>query len=420
MMNKDAVWEMLTYQATRELQQPQGVMHNLQERTVPAMVRLANLILSTAIERRASDIHLEPQADALRIRYRVDGLLQEEPHRLARNLAPGLLSRLKVMAGMDIAQRQKPQDGHLRYTWQGTTVDVRAASMPGIYGEMMVLRLLNVEKQNFSLQNLAFRPENYAQLQKLLHRPSGLVVVCGPMNSGKSTTLYAALQELNRAERNIITLEDPVERQIAGIQQVQMNPKAGLDYVTGLRAILRQDAECILLGEIRDSKTAAMAVRIALTGHLLLTTLHTEDSLSAIYRFLEMGIEPYLLAATLTGILAQRLVRRLCLHCKEKFVVQENSREAVLLGDAWQEGMTLYRATGCEACQGTGYQGRLAVQELLTIDADLREAILRRASKQELRGLAQKAGMQTLWQDGLQKVVQGETTLSELRRVIYG
>lgn len=299
-------------------------------------------------------------------------------------------------------------------------LDVRVSSLPGIYGETMVLRLLDLKAQELSLEHLDFSTENYQQLLTLIQRPSGLFIVCGPMNSGKTTTLYAVLSKLNCPEKSIVTLEDPVERQLDGLQQVQMHPKAGLDYVTGLRAILRQDAQCILLGEIRDDQTAAMAVRIALTGHLLLTTLHTEDAVSAIFRLLEMGVAPYLLAATLSGVMAQRLVRRLCPFCQESYAVAKDSAEAALLGDAWQEGTSLYRGKGCAHCQGTGFRGRLALQELLPFTSALREAVVQRVDRQNLEKLAEEAGRKTLWQDGIAKALQGKTTLLEVRRVIYG
>ena len=240
------------------------------------------------------------------------------------------------------------------------------------------------------------------------------------MNSGKTTSLYAALQELNRPDRNLITLEDPIERQLSGVNQVQLNEKAGLDYAAGLRAILRQDAETILLGEIRDEQTAELAVRIALTGHLVMTTLHTENAVSAIFRLFEMGIPPYLMAATLSGVVAQRLVRCLCPHCKETWEVRPGSSEAALFGESYVSGMRLWRGTGCPHCHGTGYSGRMAIQEVLVVDSALREAILTRRDRRELSDLAVHAGMKTLWQDGLEKAAAGETSLAEVRRVLYG
>lgn len=408
-------WRLLASRAKQEIKTKAIVQNNGSS----ALVQLVDEIIKQALFRRASDLHLEPLADAMRLRYRVDGILGEDEFKVPREIIPAVISRLKILAGMDIAKHQ-PQDGRLNYVYQEQKIDIRVAMMPTIYGEMAVLRFINGDKMQLKLSELAFSSNNLIRFQELITRPSGLVLVCGPMNSGKSTTLYAALAALNTPERNIITLEDPVEWQIAGINQVQLNSAGGLNYVTGLKAALRQDAQIVLLSEIRDEATAAMAIRMAMTGHLLLSTLHTENAVAAIYRLLEMKVKPYFLEATLSGVLAQRLLRKLCPHCRQEYKVALNSSEAKELGDLYEDGMHLWRAVGCDYCQGSGYYGRLAIHELIEIDADLREAILLGKSRQQVEHEQKAKGGQDLWQDGLLKVKQGLTSLAELRRVLYG
>lgn len=386
-----------------------------------AVVRLSDALIEQSISYGASDLHLEPMDGFMRIRYRRDGLLQLDERTIPKSLEPALISRFKVMAGMDIAQRQRPQDGHIRYLGnEGKELDIRVSVMPIIHGERMVLRFMNLSEAFLQVGDLGFSPENLQKFEELIHRPAGLMIICGPMGAGKTTTLYAALAELNQPERNMITLEDPVEREIPGVNQVQINPKAGLDYVTGLKAALRQDTQLVLLSEIRDEQAAEMAVRIGLTGHQVMTTLHTETASAVIFRLLEMGIQAYLLAATLTGIVAQRLVRRICPECRECYAVAEDSAEALLLGDAFEPGMKLWRGRGCCHCDGTGYRGRLALQEVLAVDEEIRRAILQKQSRQEVERLSKKQGMQTLWQDGIAKAREGKTTLREVRRALYG
>lgn len=380
MQNEETFWRILLEQCRQE----QAAGGRQAGDGGAAMVRLANFLLLQAIGQGASDLHVEPCGEDWRFRLRIDGLLQVLAYRLPGELAPMLISRLKVMAGMDIAKHQQPQDGGFVFREQGQDVDIRVSAMPVVGGEMLVLRLMNLQSSLFKLSELGFSPANEQKFRGLIQRPAGLLIVCGPMNSGKSTTLYAALQELNRPDANWLTLEDPVERHIEGVNQIQLNPQAGLTYATGLKAALRQDAQGILLGEIRDEETAMMAVRMALTGHLLLTTLHTENAVAAVFRLLDMGIPPYLLAATLSGVLAQRLVRR-CV---------DPSREL--------------------------YQGRLALHELLVIDQSIREAILEGQSRTQLDKLAQQAGMISLWEDGQAKAAKGLTTLREVGRVLFG
>ena len=382
------------------------------------VVKLADELLERAIERSASDLHLEPQADCLRIRYRVDGLLQTEANIFPQEVISVLIARLKVLAGMDTAKHQCPQDGHIEYDYVGRQIDIRVSVLPSIHGELMVLRFMNIEDRLLEIGELGFSARNMELFRNIIEKPSGLVIISGPVNSGKSTTLYAALQALNKPESNLVTLENPVERVVPGVNQVEINPKAGLDYVTGLKALLRQDITAVMVGEVRGEDVSSHIVRIALTGHLIMTTLHTEDAAGVIFRLREMKIPPYMIAATLTGAIAQRLVRKSCPHCREEFEAGENSAEARMLGERWQKGLHLHRNKGCSYCHGTGYKGRLALQEVLVITPKVREAILQGLDRQRLQDLAEQEGMRTLWQDGVDKVLAGETTLTELKRVI--
>lgn len=384
------------------------------------VLTLVNAILDAALAEEATDVHLEPMGDRLRIRIRVDGLLQERPVQIPQELAPVIIARLKVMAGIDTAKRNRPQDGQIRYVYGGRPIDMRVAVLPVLDGERMVVRIMDAAERFLGCAELGFTPRNQEVFERLIHRPTGLLLLCGPMNSGKTTTLYAALAALNDPTCHIMTLEDPVERRIDGISQFQVNPEAGLTFVAGLRAALRQDAQKILLGEIRDRETAEMAVRIALTGHALFSTLHTEDTVSAVFRMIEMGVPPYLLAATLSGVIAQRLVRRICTHCREEYIVPAESHEAMQLGDRYREGMRLMRGRGCAHCRGTGYRGRMAIHEVLPVSERIRTAISRGRDQVSLRRAAEADGMESLWQDGVAKACAGETTLTEVGRALYG
>ena len=417
--SRDTELRLLAQRAVRELREQRERVGG-RDGGEPAVVRLVSRMIALGIERAASDIHIEPQARAVRLRYRCDGLLRELDEALLPAIAAALISRIKVMAGLDIAQHQRPQDGHIRHAVGGVGLDIRVSIVPSLYGEMVVMRLMNLENRLLQMGELGFSSENEAIARALIRKPSGLLLLCGPMNSGKTTTLYAAMAELNDISRNLVTLEDPIERVLPGVNQVQLNPKAGLTYVTGLRAILRQDSETILLGEIRDEETAETAVRIALTGHLIMTTLHTDTAVSAIYRLLEMRVAPYLLAATLNGIIAQRLVRRICPHCREAYTVERGSKEAALLGADWREDKPFYRGAGCARCHGSGYSGRVALQEVLVADDMLREAILGKWPRQRTEALARQHGMKTLADDGFAKAAAGITSLDEVRRVLHG
>lgn len=395
--------------------------HSVSDETrTTAIINLVDFLLQRAIKLGASDLHIEPYTEAIRLRYRLDGILVEDEQRLPEKLGAPLISRLKILANMDISKKHTPQDGHIRFKYQEGTVDIRMSTMPTTTGELVVLRFLNTKAQLLDMDELGFTAESRNSFERIITATTGMVAVCGPMNSGKTTTLYAALAKLNNSATNIVTLEDPIERRIQGINQIQLNPKAGLTYATGLRAILRQDCDKIFLGEIRDEETAEMATRIALTGHLVLTTLHTEDTVSAVFRLLEMGIKPYILTATLTAVIAQRLVRRICPNCREEYRVAAGTPEAFMLGADFSPGTSLWRGRGCEACHGTGYAGRIALHEILELNSELRAVITDGCTRPEFLARARSTGLRSLWQDGLAKALSGKTTMMEVRRVLYG
>lgn len=383
-------------------------------------VQLTNLIFNQAARDGASDVHIEPQEKSLRVRFRIDGVLHEvmqPPHRLQASL----ISRIKVMSGMDIANRRVPQDGRITLKVDGRVIDFRVASLPSVYGEKLTLRLLDSNAQVITLSELGFPAGQLSLFKKLISLPYGCILVTGPTGSGKTTTIYAALVELNQVEKHIITIEDPIEYRLDGINQVQVNPRAGLTFSTGLRSILRNDPDIIMVGEIRDRETARIAVESALTGHLVLSTLHTNDAAGAVTRLGDMDIEPYLTASSVVAVLAQRLVRLLCRHCKEPYAM---SREEVLaaapdfpLGEGEAE-VSLYKPGGCLRCSNTGYKGRKGVYELLVISDAIKQMTLQRRSSGEIAEVAVKEGMITLRQDGLAKVKQGLTTLEEVMRVL--
>ena len=374
---------------------------------------LAGSLVQQALERRASDMHIEPITDAVRVRIRVDGLLQELC-RLPLAQHSTLLTQLKVWSGMDIAEKRLPQDSRLSLDFSGQPVDIRLATLPTIRGEKLALRFLRREQRLLSLENLSFTAANLASYKQLFAQPNGLVLITGPTGSGKTTTLYATLSELDAKAQNIITLEDPVEYQLADINQIALNRKAGLSFATGMRAIVRQDPDIIMLGEIRDEETAAMAVHAALTGHLVLSTLHTNDAVGAIYRLLDMGVEAYLLAAALRGVLAQRLVRRLCPHCTGKLAA--TPAQLRYLGRSGQEQLLLATAGGCEHCRGTGYSGRLALHEVLPLTRAMAQQLLQGAGEAELLQQAAAQGWTSLYADAVAKALAGQTTLEELWR----
>jgi type IV pilus assembly protein PilB len=381
------------------------------------IVRLVTRMFKEALEQRASDIHIEPKANMVRVRQRVDGVLrvvaEHPPH-----LAAPLISRLKIMGSMDIAEKRKPQDGRIELALDGRAIDVRASILPSNHGESMVLRLLDRSASLISLRELGLEDDDHALLKRLIQRLHGIVLVTGPTGSGKTTTLYAALAELNRPDVKIITAEDPVEYHIAGVNQVQVNLKIGLSFARILKAMLRCAPNIILVGEIRDIETAEVAIQAALTGHLVFSTLHTNDAPSAITRLLDMGVAPFLVSSAVQGIVAQRLVRRLCKECSEPY--QAGPAEARMLGlePALVAGRALRRARGCRACEGSGYRGRLGLFELFELDAVLRELVFRGEPLQRIRASALSSGnLRPLIASGARKVLAGETSVNEVLRV---
>ena len=382
-----------------------------------SIIRFVNQIFLDGIKQRATDIHLEPFEDEFRIRYRIDGVLQDVPvPTQLKRYQPAIVSRVKILSELDIAEKRLPQDGRVKLRTYGMEVDVRVSVIPMVHGEAVVLRLLRQDSALLRLENLGMASRESRIFRNLLQNPHGIILVTGPTGSGKTTTLYAALQEINDSERKIITVEDPVEYQLKGINQIQVSAKKGLTFSRGLRSILRHDPDVILVGEIRDSETARIAVQASLTGHLVFSTLHTNDSPGAITRLVDMGVEPYLVTSSLEAILAQRLVRLLCSHCKCLLEDDVVSHLPAALRESFQEG-AFYGATGCPHCRHTGYHGRRAIFELLVITEDIRELILAKRSSGEIRALALDQGWRPLSEDGWRLVAEGLTTAEEVLRV---
>ncbi|MHB1034238.1 MAG: GspE/PulE family protein [Pirellulales bacterium] len=387
-----------------------------------SVVRLVNEILLEAIETRASDVHIESQASGLRVRYRIDGMLQPQPVPPEINrFQAAIISRLKIMSRLNIAERRLPQDGRIKLKVAGRDVDVRVSVIPMIHGEGLVLRLLDKGAMEFNLQALGMEDDMYKTFQELIRLPHGIVLVTGPTGSGKTTTLYSALLEIKSEETKIITTEDPVEYQLEGINQIQVHPKIGLTFAHSLRSILRHDPDIVLVGEVRDLETAENAIQASLTGHLVFSTLHTNDAASSFTRLTDMGVESFLVASTVEGIMAQRLVRRLCSHCKKPHTpAPDELPKDFPLDQLSQPGMGMYRAVGCRACRQSGYSGRLGLFELLITTEHIRQLAHDRASSWAVKQAAMEEGMRTLRQDGWRKVLNGRTTLDEVVRVTKG
>jgi type IV pilus assembly protein PilB len=384
------------------------------------IVKFVNALISQAVTDRASDIHIEPQETEVRVRYRIDGVLHEVTAQ-SRKIHAGVVSRLKIMADMDIAERRIPQDGRISVKAANKKIDLRVSTLPTVYGEKMVMRILDKSSIMLDLTDLGFTEHNYSMFSESFTKPYGLILVTGPTGSGKSTTLYATLNKISRPEVNIVTVEDPVEYRLPGISQVQTNKKAGLTFGSALRSILRQDPDIVLIGEMRDQETAHIGLEAALTGHLVLSTLHTNDAPSAVTRLTEMGIDPFLVASAADCVMAQRLARRLCGKCKEQY--QPSLAELQAAGLPVTEGdlgrfPALQRAVGCGSCGNTGYRGRLAIHEIMRVNEEIERMIVEKASTDQIAKAAARNGMRTLREDGLHKVVQGHTTLEELSRVI--
>jgi type IV pilus assembly protein PilB len=382
------------------------------------IVKFVNLLITQGIQDGASDIHLEPNEQDLLVRFRIDGVLHEMM-RSPRAIQSGVVSRLKIMAEMNIAERRVPQDGRLSVSAHGKSVDLRVATLPTVWGEKVVMRILDNSTARMELSTLGFSPSNYERYSASFRKPYGMILVTGPTGSGKSTTLYATLNIINRPEVNIITVEDPVEYRLGGINQVQVNTKAGLTFASALRSILRSDPDIVLIGEIRDYETAQIAIEAALTGHLVLTTLHTNDAPSAVTRLTEMGVEPFLVGSALDCVLAQRLARRLCSHCKEEYKpTPETLNAAKFPWDPNGPVPVLFRATGCVKCAHTGYKGRMALHEVMQVSETIERLAVERATTADITATARAEGMRSLRLDGMEKVLSGMTSLDEVLRVV--
>lgn len=379
-------------------------------------VKAADGLIAKAAASGASDIHIEPGENNACVRMRIDGVLYKEAE-MNKKLMQAVVSRVKVLAGMDIAEKRLPQDGSIKLELDGRNIDLRISSLPTILGEKIVIRILDREKFALNLDELSFTPENLALYRRIYNYGSGIVLLTGPTGSGKTTTLYATLAELNSSERNIVTIEDPVEYRISGISQVAVNEKAGLTFASGLRSILRQDPDIIMLGEIRSLDTAATAIRAALTGHLVFSTLHTNNAAGAAVRLVDMGIEPFLVASALRGVVAQRLVRCICPHCKTAYAANEEEKAYLNINSS--DDLTLYKGVGCEKCRGTGYLGRMALQEVMPVVPELKKFILGKAQEEELFAEAQKFGAVSMRSDGVQKILSGQTSLTEVCQAVH-
>jgi type IV pilus assembly protein PilB len=382
------------------------------------IVRVVNLIISQAINDKASDIHIEPESKSVKVRYRVDGVLHEVMTPPKHIQAP-MVSRIKIMAAMDIAERRIPQDGKIHLTHDGREYDLRVSTVPTVHGEKTVMRILDKGSVQLGLNKLGFYDDNLVLWESIVEKPYGMLLVTGPTGSGKSTTLYSCLNKLNKGDRNLMTCEDPVEYQIAGINQVQTNNKAGLTFAKALKSFLRQDPDIIMVGEIRDGETAKIAVEAALTGHLMLSTLHTNDACGAISRLVEMGVEPFLVSSALIGVLAQRLARNICPNCKESYRPPAEAIRKFGMTVYGDSDINFHRGRGCDHCKGTGYRGRTGIHEVLQITERVRAMVLMRASTAEIRQAAVEDGMRTMQDDAVKKVLDGVTSMEECMRVVY-
>ncbi len=378
------------------------------------VIRIVNLLIMRAIRERASDIHIEPEQDHVGVRFRVDGVLREI-NPLPKHLQGAVISRVKILSKMDIAEKRKPQDGRIQARIENKDIDLRVSCYPTAHGENVVIRILDRSSFLLGLPQLGFSKKELDRFEKVIRKPYGIILVTGPTGSGKTTTLYAALNVISSSEKNIITIEDPIEYQLPLIRQSQINPKAGLTFATGLRSILRQDPDIIMVGEIRDIETAEIAIHSALTGHLVFSTLHTNDAAGALTRLEDMGVEPFLVASSMVGILAQRLVRVLCSKCKEAYTPDKELLKE--LGFDHDKDLKFHKAKGCKYCDDIGYKGRLGIFELLIVTEEVKKLVLAKASSGSIKEMARKEGMITLWEDGLAKVKAGITTLEEVAKV---
>jgi general secretion pathway protein E len=398
--------------ADEALHEPQDLLEATDDAPI---IRLVNSLLQHAVKERASDIHIEPFEKEIRVRFRIDDVLYEPMRPLPRRLQASIASRIKIMGNLDIAEKRLPQDGRIRLKIAGRDYDVRLSTLPVAFGERLVMRLLPDTQALLNLENIGFNPSQQKALGRIIHRPNGIFLVTGPTGSGKTTTLHACLHEINDTSKNIITIEEPVEITQEGIGQIEVNPKVQLTFATGLRAILRQDPNVVLVGEIRDKETADIAIQASLTGHLVLSTLHTNDAASALTRLVDMGVEPFLVGSSLVAVLAQRLVRVLCPHCREPYIASPEELEEMGVQSS-EQPITLHRAAGCSECANTGYQGRLGIFELMVIDDEIRALLSSNTDSKTIKRQAVSKGMVTLRGDGTRKVLEGVTSLAELLR----
>jgi len=382
------------------------------------IIRVVTVIIQQAIKDRASDIHIEPDRRGVRVRYRVDGVLHEVMQ-VPKYVHAPLISRIKIMGDMNIAERRLPQDGRIHIRYEGKDYDLRVSSLPTVFGEKCVMRILDQSSILIGLNKLGMSPETQAELEAIIVQPNGMILSTGPTGSGKTTTQYSVLNKINNVEKNIITIEDPVEYQLLGLNQVLVNRKAGLTFANAMRFFVRQDPDIIMVGEIRDLETAETAIQASLTGHLVLSTLHTNDAPSAVTRMVDMGVEPFLIAASVIGVLAQRLARNICSNCKEPYKPPADALRRVGFKIEDAESIVFYRGRGCEQCRHSGYRGRLGVFELMLMNEEVQDLIVKRAPLSEVRNAALANGMKTLKQDGFQKIIEGKTTIEEVMRVIF-
>ena len=400
---------------TEEVEQVSAAVVDLRESAADApIIRLVNQVIARAVEQGASDIHLEPTGSELRVRFRIDGVLVESAT-IQRRMVLGVISRVKIMSDLDISERRIPQDGRVSLTIDGHHIDLRVVTLPSVHGESIVLRILDKSSVVMDLDTLGMGARDRERFERAFHQAYGAVLITGPTGSGKSTTLYAALGQLNTIEKNIITIEDPVEYQLDGITQVQVNAKAGLHFHTGLRSMMRADPDIIMVGEIRDRETAQIAVESALTGHLVLSTLHTNDAAGAIARLIEMGVEPFLVASAIDCVVAQRLARKLCQDCKQREII--TAEELCAGGIRSQFDLEAYRPRGCARCHQSGYRGRVGLYEVMTVSEEIRKLALARAPSPEITEIALRQGMRPLRDDGIEKVRSGLTSIAEVTRV---
>ncbi|MEW6696440.1 MAG: GspE/PulE family protein [Bacillota bacterium] len=382
------------------------------------VVRLVNTVIRQAINDKASDIHIEPLKEQVRVRFRIDGLLHESSV-LPKSALSSLVTRLKILANLDIAEKRLPQDGRFQIRYGKKEVDLRVSTLPTVFGEKVVMRLLSKSTNILKIDQLGFEQRNLQVFSSVIRHSYGMILITGPTGSGKTTTLYAVVNELNNKERNIVTIEDPVEYVMPGVNQTQVNNKAGMTFAAGLRSILRQDPDIIMIGEIRDAETAAIAVKAATTGHLVLSTLHTNDAAGAVTRLIDMGVEPFLVASSAVGVICQRLVRLLCPDCKEAYTPAPDSTEREFLGIPAHQPVTLYRAGNCSKCNHIGYRGRTTIEEVLPISNTIRQMAKQRASEQEIKAQARDEGMITMREDGINKALRGITSVKEIMRVAF-